>query len=79
MAIGLVLLAAIVALPVALGAWAFGYVTPVGAILMYFGAGWAVILSGILSGALAQALARLRPETPARPPVRVEVRVVPRN
>jgi hypothetical protein len=81
MAIGLILFAAIVALPVALGAFALGHVTLAGAVLMYVGAGWAVIVAGILSTALAGILGRARQADTAqeRAPIRLEVRVVPRN
>lgn len=81
MAIGLILFAAIVAFPVALVAFALGHVTLAGAVLMYVGAGWAVIVAGILSTALAGTLGRARHHdaTPERAPIRLEVRVVSRN
>jgi uncharacterized membrane protein YjjB (DUF3815 family) len=78
MAIGLVFFAALLALPVALGAWALGHVTVLGALLMYVGTGWSVLIAGLLSTGLAHLLSRPRRTQGDRSPVRIEVRVVPR-
>lgn len=49
MAIGLVLLAGVIALPVAVFAWLFGFVSLGSAILIYVLTGWAVVAAGFLS------------------------------
>jgi hypothetical protein len=61
-AVGLVLLAGIIALPIALGAWVLGFVPFGGAVLLYVGTGWAVLSAGMLSAAFAHIMAR-RPDT----------------
>lgn len=54
MAIGLVLLAGIIALPVAMFAWLFGFVSLGAAFFVYILTGWAVVAAGILSALFGQ-------------------------
>ena len=49
MAIGLVLLAGVIALPVAVCAWLLGFVSFGNAVLIYMLTGWAVVAAGFLS------------------------------
>ncbi|MGP1357763.1 hypothetical protein [Roseicyclus sp.] len=58
MAVGLVLLAGFIALPVAIGAWILGFVPFGGAVLLYVGTGWAVLAAGMLSAMIGQILGR---------------------
>lgn len=55
-AIGLVLLAGVIALPVAVFAWVFGFVSLGAAFLIYVLTGWAVVAAGILSALFAHVL-----------------------
>jgi len=48
-AIGLVLLAGVIALPVAVCAWLLGFVSFGNAVLIYMLTGWAVVAAGFLS------------------------------
>ncbi|MDG4647955.1 hypothetical protein P6F26_05825 [Roseibacterium sp. SDUM158017] len=73
MALGLVLLAGMIAMPLALGAWALGFATFGEAILIYIGSGFSVIIAGVLSAALAHAVSRLQPRS--RAPLRVRIDV----
>lgn len=52
-AIGLVLLAGVIALPVAMFAWLLGFVSLGAAFLIYILTGWAVVAAGILSALFA--------------------------
>ena len=52
MAIGLVFLAFMIALPISLGAWLFGFASPGAAFLLYVLIGWAVCAAGFLSAML---------------------------
>jgi fatty acid desaturase len=51
-AIGLVLLAGVIALPVAVCAWLLGFVSFGNAFLIYILTGWAVVAAGFLSALL---------------------------
>jgi uncharacterized membrane protein len=51
-AIGLVFLAFMIALPISFGAWIFGFASAGAAVLLYFLIGWAVCAAGFLSAML---------------------------
>jgi hypothetical protein len=57
-AVGLVLLAGLIALPVAIAAWILGFVPFGGAVLIYIGTGWAVLSAGMLSAMIGHILGR---------------------
>lgn len=80
MALGLVLLAGLIATPLALGAWAFGFVTFGEAVLLYLGAGFSVLIAGTLSTALAGVLRKAQAVQPRNGNrVRVDVFLAERN
>ena len=54
MAIGLVVMAGMMALPIAVGAWMLGFVSFGDAIILYILAGWSVIAAGFLSAFFGQ-------------------------
>ena len=70
-AIGLVLLAGVIALPVAFFAWVLGFVSLGSAFLIYVLTGWAVVAAGILSALVAHVFSGATVEAP------VEARSVP--
>jgi hypothetical protein len=51
-AIGMVLLAGVIALPISFGAWLFGFVSAGAAVLLYVLIGWAVCAAGFLSAVI---------------------------
>jgi hypothetical protein len=64
-----------IAFPLALGAWAFGYASAGEAVLLYLGSGFSVMIAGVLSAALAGML-RKDESSAARSGNRVRVDVV---
>ncbi len=75
LAIGLVLLAGVIALPVAVFAWAFGFVSFGSALMIYVLTGWAVMVAGFLSTLFGQITSSERMKEKAAPrTVRIEVK-----
>lgn len=62
MAIGLVLLAGVIALLISMGAWLLGFVTFGQAVIIYIMTGWAVLAAGLVSTLVGQLMGGSEPD-----------------